>query len=33
MIMAVILLILLVQVFQSVGTRLAQKLDKRLKNK
>ena len=33
MIMAVILLILLVQVFQSVGTRLSQKLDKRLKNK
>lgn len=33
MVAAVILLILLVQVFQSVGTRLATKLDKRLKNK
>lgn len=33
MVAAVILLILLVQVFQSVGTRLSTKLDKRLKNK
>ena len=31
MVVAVILLILLVQLFQSVGTRLAKKLDKRLK--
>lgn len=30
---AVILLIILVQIFQSVGTRLALKSDKRLKNK
>ncbi len=33
MVAAVILLIVLVQIFQSVGTRLALKLDKRLKNK
>lgn len=33
MLAAVILLILLVQLFQSVGTRLAVKSDKRLKNK
>lgn len=33
MIAAVVLLILLVQIFQSVGTRLAAKADKRLKNK
>lgn len=33
MLVAVILLIILVQIFQSVGTRLAAKLDKRLKNK
>lgn len=33
MVAAVILLILLVQIFQSVGTRLSVKLDKRLKNK
>lgn len=33
MLFAVILLIALVQVFQSIGTNLAQKLDKRLKNK
>ena len=33
MFVAVILLILLVQLFQSVGTRLAAKMDKRLKNK
>ena len=30
---AVILLILLVQLFQSVGTKLAAKCDKRLKNR
>ncbi|MBQ5783284.1 MAG: ABC transporter permease [Oscillospiraceae bacterium] len=33
MILAVILLIVLVQIFQSIGTRLAVKSDKRLKNK
>jgi len=33
MVAAVILLILLVQLFQTVGTRLAVKADKRLKNK
>lgn len=33
MILAVILLIILVQIFQSVGTRLATKSDKRLKGK
>ena len=33
MLIAVVLLILLVQIFQSVGTRLAVKMDKRLKNK
>ena len=33
MLAAVILLILLVQIFQSVGTRLAVKLDKRIKSK
>ena len=33
MIVAVILLILLVQIFQSIGTRLAVKTDKRLKRK
>ena len=33
MVAAVILLILLVQLFQTVGTRLAVKSDKRLKNK
>ena len=33
MLAAVVLLILLVQIFQSVGTRLAIKSDKRLKNK
>lgn len=33
MIAAVILLIILVQIFQSVGTKLATKTDKRLKNK
>lgn len=32
MILAVILLVLLVQLFQSVGTKLSVKLDKRLKN-
>ena len=31
MVFAVILLIVLVQIFQSIGTRLAVKLDKRLK--
>ena len=33
MVAAVILLILLVQIFQSVGTRLSIKADKRLKNR
>ena len=33
LIVAVILLILLVQLFQSVGTKLAAKCDKRLKNR
>ena len=33
MYVAVILLILLVQLFQSVGTKLAAKCDKRLKNR
>ena len=33
MIASVILLILLVQIFQTVGTRLAAKLDKRIKNR
>ncbi|NLU25516.1 MAG: ABC transporter permease [Clostridiales bacterium] len=33
MIIAVVLLIILVQIFQAAGTRLAVKLDKRLKNK
>ncbi len=33
MILAVVLLIVLVQIFQSVGTKLAVKTDKRLKNK
>ena len=33
MIAAVVLLIILVQIFQSVGTRAAVKADKRLKNK
>ena len=33
MLLAVILLIVLVQIFQSVGTRLSTKSDKRLKNK
>lgn len=33
MIAAVILLILLVQIFQSAGTKLSQKLDRRIKNK
>ena len=33
MVFAVILLILLVQVFQTIGTKLAIKTDKRLKNK
>ena len=33
MLAAVVLLILLVQLFQSVGTKLATKADKRLKNK
>ena len=32
MFLAVILLIILVQIFQSVGTKLAVKTDKRLKN-
>ena len=31
--LVIILLIVLVQVFQSVGTKLAVKTDKRLKNK
>lgn len=33
MLLAVILLVIMVQIFQSVGTRLSIKLDKRLKNK
>ena len=33
MIAAVILLIVLVQIFQTVGTKLAVKLDKRIKNR
>ncbi len=33
MLLAVVLLVILVQIFQSVGTRLATKLDKRLKNR
>ncbi len=33
MLLAVILLVIMVQIFQSVGTKLAVKLDKRLKNK
>ena len=33
MICAVILLIVMVQVFQSIGTRLSVKLDKRLRNR
>lgn len=33
MILAVIVLVLLVQVFQSIGTKLAVKLDKRIRNK
>jgi len=33
MYLAVILLIIMVQCFQSIGTKLAVKLDKRLKNK
>lgn len=33
MLAAVILLVLLVQIFQSIGTRLAAKADKRIKNK
>ncbi len=33
MLLAVVLLVVLVQIFQSVGTRLATKLDKRLKNR
>lgn len=33
MLLAVILLVIMVQIFQSVGTKLSVKLDKRLKNK
>ena len=33
MLFAVILLILMVQLFQTIGTRLSAKMDKRLKNK
>lgn len=33
MLLAVVLLVVLVQIFQSVGTRLSVKLDKRLKNR
>ena len=33
MLLAVVLLVIMVQIFQSVGTRLSVKLDKRLKNK
>ena len=33
MVLAVVLLVLLVQLFQSIGTRLATRSDKRLKGK